>query len=64
MEAGIPWTQIAVETVDLEFERLTKIVVDFSVRPFTSGTSKYAEFNDSYGNNIAIVEELKESPSQ
>ena len=58
MKAGIPYTQFDVENVDLEFEILTKIGVEFSVKPSTSGTSKYAVFNDTCGNNIAIVQEL------
>lgn len=58
MEAGIPWTQFDVENIDSEFERLTKLGVEFSVEPSTSGTSKYAVFNDTCGNHIAIVEEL------
>ena len=58
MEAGIPWTQFDVESVDTEYERLTKLGVEFSVKPATMGTVKYAVFNDTCGNNIQIVEEL------
>ena len=58
MEAGIPWTQFDVENVDSEYERLTKLGVEFSVKPSTMGTWKYAVFNDTCGNNIEIVEEL------
>jgi len=58
MEAGIPCTQFDVESVDAEYERLTKLGVEFSVKPSTIGTTKYAVFNDTCGNNIEITEEL------
>ena len=58
MEAGIPYTQFDVENVDAEYERLTKLGVEFSVKPSTMGTTKYAVFNDTCGNNIELVEEL------
>ena len=58
MKAGIPYTQFDVENVDAEYERLTKLGVEFSVKPSTMGTTKYAVFNDTCGNNIEIVEEL------
>jgi catechol 2,3-dioxygenase-like lactoylglutathione lyase family enzyme len=58
MEAGIPWTQFDVENVDSEYERLTKLGVEFSVKPTEMGTVKVAVFNDTCGNNIQLVEEL------
>ena len=58
MEAGMPYTQFDVENVDAEYERLTKLGVEFSIKPSTMGTAKYAVFNDTCGNNIALVEEL------
>ncbi|WP_435622922.1 VOC family protein [Flagellimonas sp.] len=58
MEAGIPWTQFDVDSVDSEYERLTKLDVEFSVKPTTMGTVKFAVFNDTCGNNIQIVETL------
>lgn len=58
MEAGIPYTQFDVDNVDMEYERLTKIGVEFSVKPSKMGTTKYAVFNDTCGNNIELVEEL------
>lgn len=58
MEAGIPWTQFDVENVDAEYERLTKLGVDFSMKPTEMGTVKVAIFNDTCGNNIQLVEEL------
>ena len=58
MEAGIPWTQFDVQNVEYEYERLTKLGVQFSVKPTEMGTVKVAVFNDTCGNNIQIVEEL------
>jgi len=58
MESGIPYTQFEVESVDAEYERLTKLGVEFSVKPSIMGTTKYAVFNDTCGNNIEIDEEL------
>ncbi len=58
MEAGIPYTQFDVENLDGEYEHLSKLGVEFSIKPSTMGTTKYAVFNDTCGNNIALVEEL------
>ncbi len=58
MEAGIPWTQFDVDNIDAEYEKLTKLGVDFSVKPTEMGTVKVAVFNDTCGNNIQLVEEL------
>ncbi len=58
MEAGIPWTQFDVDNVDSEYERLTKLDVEFSVKPTEMGTVKFAVFNDTCGNNIQLVQEL------
>jgi len=58
MEAGIPYTQFDVDSVDNEYERLKNLGVEFSIKPSTFGTVKYAVFNDTCGNNIQIVETL------
>ena len=58
MEAGIPWTQFDVQDLDSEYERLTSLSVEFSVKPTEMGTVKVAVFNDTCGNNIQLVEEL------
>ncbi len=58
MDAGIPYTQFDVDSVDSEYERLTNIGVEFSIKPSTFGTVKYAVFNDTCGNYIQIVETL------
>jgi len=58
MAAGIPYTQFDVDNMDSEYERLTQLGVEFSVKPSEMGTSKIAVLNDTCGNNIAIVERL------
>ncbi len=57
-EAGMPWTQFDVESVDAEHERLTELGVAFSVKPTVMGTVKVAVFDDTCGNFIQIVENL------
>ncbi len=58
MEAGFPYTQFDVDNVDADYERLTKLNVEFSVKPTIMGIVKFAVFNDTCGNNIQIVENL------
>lgn len=57
-EAGIPYTQFNVEDVEKEYDRLTQLGVEFSVKPTEIGTVKIAVFNDTCGNNIQIVQML------
>lgn len=57
-DAGIPYTQFNTGNVQKEYERLTKLGVEFSVKPTEMGTVKIAVFNDTCGNNIQIVEML------
>jgi len=58
MEAGIPWTQFDVDSVDSEYERLTELGVEFSVKPTEMGNVRFAILNDTCGNNIQLVEQL------
>jgi hypothetical protein len=55
-DAGIPYTQFNSENVQQDYERLSCIGVEFSVKPTEMGTVKIAVFNDNCGNNIQIVE--------
>lgn len=57
MKAGIPYTQFYVDNIQEEFERLTKLGVEFSMKPTEMGTVIAAVFNDTCGNNIQLVEE-------
>ena len=56
VEAGIPYTQLEVESVDREYERLTKLQVDFPVKPTEIGSVKIAVFDDTCGNYVQIIE--------
>lgn len=58
MEAGIPWTQFDVDDVQEEYDRLTKLGVEFSMKPTEMGTVKVVVFNDTCGNNIQLIEYL------
>ena len=57
-DAGIPYTQFNVDNVQYEYDRLTKLGVEFNMKPTEMGTEKFAIFNDTCGNNIQLVEEL------
>jgi predicted enzyme related to lactoylglutathione lyase len=57
-EAGIPYTQFNTDNVQKEYERLSSLGVEFSVKPTEMGTVKIAVFNDTCGNNIQLVEML------
>ena len=56
MEAGIPYTQFEVDDVQEEYDRLTALGVEFSMKPTEIGIWKIAVFNDTCGNNIELVE--------
>ncbi|MGN6492745.1 MAG: VOC family protein [Agriterribacter sp.] len=58
LDAGIPYTQFNVDSVQQEYERLVQLGVEFSVKPTEMGTVRIAVFNDTCGNNIQIVEML------
>ena len=57
-EAGYPYTQFDVDNVEEEYNRLTALDVEFSVKPTEMGTVKIAVFNDTCGNNIQLLEHL------
>jgi catechol 2,3-dioxygenase-like lactoylglutathione lyase family enzyme len=56
--AGIPYTQFNVDSVQQEYDRLANMGIEFSVKPTEMGTVRIAVFNDTCGNNIQIVEML------
>ncbi|WP_274476597.1 VOC family protein [Mangrovimonas aestuarii] len=58
MEAGISYTQFDVKDLASEYERLTNLGVEFSMKPTKMGSVKVAVLNDTCGNNIQLVEEL------
>jgi len=57
-QAGIPWTSFAVEDVDLQYERLTALGVEFLMPPKELGTVKIAVLDDTCGNYIQLAQEL------
>jgi len=58
MEAGIPYTQLEVDSVDTEFKRLINQGINFNVEPTEIGPVKIAVFNDTCGNLIQIIEHI------
>ncbi len=58
LESGIPWTQFDVDDVEAEYDRLSKLGVEFSMKPTVVGTSKVVVFKDTCGNNLQLVEAL------
>jgi len=60
MAAGMPYTQFDVKDVQAEYDRLTKLGVEFSMKPKVIETQKCAVFNDTCGNNLMILETLNE----
>ncbi|MFB5651017.1 VOC family protein [Leptospira wolffii] len=57
-ESGIPYTSFNVENVDREYEKLSKLGVQFSMQPTQMGPAKIAVFDDTCGNNIQIAQLL------
>ena len=57
-EAGIPYTQFNVDNLEEEYERLTHLGVEFSMKPTAMGTVKIAVLNDTCGNHIQLIEML------
>ena len=55
-EAGIPLTAFNVDDVQMEYERLIKLGVVFSMAPTKMGPVTLAVFNDTCGNNIQIFQ--------
>ena len=57
-EAGIPWTSFAVDDINKEYERLTKLGVQFSIPPREAGPVMIAVLDDTCGNYIQLMQEL------
>ena len=55
-QQGIPMKSFAVENVQNEYERLTKLGVKFSMEPTQTGPVTVAVFDDTCGNFIQIVQ--------
>ena len=55
-KAGLPCTQFDVDSVEKEYERLTNLGVEFSMKPTDVGSAIIAIFDDTCGNKIQLVE--------
>jgi RNA polymerase sigma factor (sigma-70 family) len=55
-DAGIPWTGFGVENVQREYDRMTQLGVNFSVRPTNTGPATIAVFDDTCGNLIQLFQ--------
>ncbi|UCD44910.1 MAG: VOC family protein [Candidatus Bathyarchaeota archaeon] len=56
-EQGIPLTQFAAEDVQLEYERLREMGVNFTMKPTKMGSVTIAIFDDTCGNLIQIAQQ-------
>ncbi len=55
-DAGIPYTQFEVKSIQDEYNRLVELGVEFSMQPTDVGTAFIAVFNDTCGNRIQIIQ--------
>lgn len=55
---GIPATSFEVEDVEEEYERMSKLGVDFAVKPTNTIGARIAVFNDTCGNLIQIHQQV------
>ena len=59
-EQGIPFTAFAVEDIQEEHERLSRLGVVFTMTPTNTGPATLAVFDDTCGNLIQIYQVMKE----
>jgi predicted enzyme related to lactoylglutathione lyase len=57
-EDGIPLASFAVDDIQKEYERMTKLGVAFSMKPTQMGPVTVAVFDDTCGNLIQIAQKL------
>jgi RNA polymerase sigma factor (sigma-70 family) len=55
-DAGRPWTGFGVENVQREYDRLTQLGVNFSLKPTNAGPAVIAIFDDTCGNLIQLFQ--------
>ncbi|MGE4077913.1 MAG: VOC family protein, partial [Reyranella sp.] len=55
---GIPFTSFEVDDIDLEFNRLQSLGVEFTQKPTRAGEGIIAVFDDTCGNLIQIIQRL------
>lgn len=56
-EQGIPLASFAVEDIQKEYERMTRLGVEFRTKPTKSGPVTVAVFDDNCGNLIQIYQQ-------
>lgn len=56
MKDGIPYTAFQVEDIQMEYERLKNLGVEFTMEPTNMGVSTVAIFNDTCGNLMQIFQ--------
>lgn len=57
-DAGIPYTSFGVDDIHQEYERLSKLGVEFSIPPKEVGNVIIAVLDDTCGNFIQLMQEL------
>lgn len=57
-DAGIPWTQLEVDSVQAEYDRLVALDVTFKMKPTDAGPVRIAILDDTCGNYIQLLEML------
>ena len=57
-DSGMPYTSFAVDNLEEEYERLTKLGVEFSMEPTVMGPVMIAVLDDTCGNNIQLAQML------
>ena len=57
VDQGIPYTSFAVDDVQKEYDRLTKLGVKFTMEPTAMGPVTVAVFDDTCGNLIQIAQQ-------
>jgi RNA polymerase sigma factor (sigma-70 family) len=55
-DASIPWTGFLVQNVQNEYQRMTQLGVNFSLKPTNTGPATIAIFDDTCGNLIQLFQ--------
>ena len=53
---GIPAASFQVDDIDAEYERLSKVGVNFTLQPLDAGTVRMAVLDDTCGNLIQLIQ--------
>ncbi|MCY4146304.1 MAG: VOC family protein [Chloroflexi bacterium] len=57
-ESGVPAQMFTVDNLDAEYERMAARGVEFTMQPTDAGSAKIADFNDTCGNLIRLMQML------